>query len=295
MNLLLVGHSVLDKILTGKNEITKPGGIYYSIFGVSLLVNENDRIKLVTQLDEASNKYFERMFGKFDNTHVGKVPKIPTVQLEIFKDKERVEKYLNFTNKIDISSLSAEDIVDGILINMITGNDIDYNDLAELRIKYNATIYLDIHSLAKELDELNKMQLRRVPDVEKWLENIDILQANELEAKAIIGNADELKIAEFVLSDRPRIFIITKGEKGAEVYYKSGNEIKSLYCNPVIGKTINKVGCGDIFGAVFFYNYLLNRNIQHSAKLANTIAGLSTKTNSEEDLIVELINEKILK
>ncbi|MBL1212738.1 MAG: carbohydrate kinase family protein [Ignavibacteriae bacterium] len=295
MNLLLIGHSVVDKILSGENEIIKPGGIYYSAFGLSFLSNKNDRLKLVTQLDDLRKNLFENVFSNFDTTLIEPVAKVPTVKIKLFEDKEREEQYLNFANKIDLKELQGTENFDGILVNMITGNDITVYDLSSLRRKYDSLIYLDVHSLAKQLDAQNKMQLRQIPDVEKWLNNIDILQANELEARSIISKTDDNEIAEFVLSSGPKIFIITKGSKGASVYYKSSNEIKSLYCTPVIGKTINPVGCGDIFGAAFFYNYLLNRNAVDAAKFANTIAGLSTKTNSEKDLINELKDRKILK
>jgi sugar/nucleoside kinase (ribokinase family) len=39
---------------------------------------------------------------------------------------------------------------------------------------------------------------------------------------------------------------------------------------------LNKVGCGDVFGAVFFYNYIRKADIIDSLRAANFAAGVST-------------------
>ena len=41
-------------------------------------------------------------------------------------------------------------------------------------------------------------------------------------------------------------------------------------------KPVNKVGCGDVFGAVYFYNYIRNKNLIEALTRANIAAGTST-------------------
>ena len=60
------------------------------------------------------------------------------------------------------------------------------------------------------------------------------------------------------------------------------------------GDTINKVGCGDIFGAIFFYSFLKTKSINTAMELANTVAGLATKTSSLKQLLQILSSEKII-
>jgi sugar/nucleoside kinase (ribokinase family) len=80
-----------------------------------------------------------------------------------------------------------------------------------------------------------------------------------------------LKIFQF----RPKAVIITKGENGATLYYKDKNEILDFNLPAEKINVINKVGCGDIFGAVFFYSYLSNRNLFESLRLANLAAAIA--------------------
>jgi len=42
----------------------------------------------------------------------------------------------------------------------------------------------------------------------------------------------------------------------------------------------NKVGCGDIFGSVFFYNYLITKNVIGSLIAANYAAGQSASVQN---------------
>ena len=138
------------------------------------------------------------------------------------------------------------------------------------------------------------MKFMQIEGIEVWLSNVDIVQANENELRSIKYSKDERKIAEFVLSFGPKILIITKGEKGSVVYFKAGKKIDFIYAKAIEGETKNKVGCGDIFGAVFFYTYLNSLSVKDALILANTIAGFSTKTASLNDLKKTLVEEKIL-
>lgn len=294
MYLLLVGHFVLDTINYKGDKFVKPGGIYYSAFGLNLISKKNDSIKLLTQIDKLSRSYFSNFSSRIDMSHVSIVDKIPNVHLSIFDDEEREEKYLNFTNKLDVGLLEGDEAFDGILLNMITGIDISLNDLKNLRKIYKCLIYIDIHSLAKKLDVNGIMQFTQIDNVESWLSNVDIVQANENELRSVKNINDELQMAEFILSFGPQILIVTKGENGSVVYYQVGNEIKTSYAEALQGETKNKVGCGDIFGAVFFYAYLKTNSAEAALQLANKIAGLSTKAASLNELIKVLAKEKNL-
>ncbi len=294
MYLLLVGHFVLDTINFMGDKFVKPGGIYYSAFGLNLISNKNDSIKLLTQIDKLSRSYFSDFSSRIDTSLVSTVERIPNVHLTIFEDEEREEKYFNLTNKLDVNLLQQDKEFDGILLNMITGIDISVNDLKNLRKIYTCPIYIDLHSLAKKMDAAGIMQFMQINDVEVWLSNVDIVQANDNELRSVKNINNELQIAEYILSCGPRLLIVTKGENGSVVYYKVGNEIKIIYAEALQGETKNKVGCGDIFGAVFFYTYLKTNSAKAALQLANLIAGLSTKTASLNELIKKLAKEKIL-
>jgi sugar/nucleoside kinase (ribokinase family) len=123
-------------------------------------------------------------------------------------------------------------------------------------------------------------KFRPIQIINKWLQNIDILQCNESELKTIVQDENELNCAKEIIRYGPHIIIITKGEKGAQVYYREGGKIKSLFLEPVYVNTVNKIGCGDIFGAVFFYSYISTRNVEKSLTSANKAGAVAAATSN---------------
>ena len=65
--------------------------------------------------------------------------------------------------------------------------------------------------------------------------------------------------------------VITKGNKGADVYFE--NEIISI--EPIKSELLNTIGAGDIFASVFSLEYYKSKNIVSSGKIANNIAAKS--------------------
>jgi sugar/nucleoside kinase (ribokinase family) len=50
-------------------------------------------------------------------------------------------------------------------------------------------------------------------------------------------------------------------------------------------KAVNKVGCGDVFGAVYFYNCIKHKKIHLALEQANLYAGISTTYSEAKDFI----------
>ena len=128
-----------------------------------------------------------------------------------------------------------------------------------------------------------KRYFRSVPDFNYWAQNIDILQANEEELKTLSGKHNEEEITEELLNYGIKIIIVTKAEAGAKAYYKTVIKIESVNMVSEKFKVQNSVGCGDVFGAIFFYNYIRNKDIIKSLKAANKAAGYSTTYTKIED------------
>lgn len=79
-----------------------------------------------------------------------------------------------------------------------------------------------------------------------------------------------MEIVEELFSYGVKILCVTKGELGARVYYKNINEITSYFIAARRISNPNVIGCGDIFGASFFYSYIRNKNVIDS--LTNAVA-----------------------
>jgi sugar/nucleoside kinase (ribokinase family) len=291
MKLLIIGPSVVDKIKiacrTGryKNNVTvKPGGIFYTVISLISFLRDKDELFLCTAIDKESKKLFSPVYDKISKDYIYESELIPRVHLTISDSEEREEKYENITENlfVDLSSLNK---FDGILINMITGFDLTLEQVQMIRKNFKGKIYFDVHTFSRGLDENFKRSFRKIKDFQKWAECVDFIQANEMELKTLSEQADESEIINELFSFGIEQLIITKAEKGAVIFYKEENKINSVYINAIQVETINKVGCGDVFGAVYFYNYIRNKNIVSALELANTAAGITLEYSELHDYL----------
>lgn len=297
MKILIIGHSVVDKIFTNTKEFIKPGGIFYSTISFLNLSNDDDQIYLMTNLDKLSYNYFSFAYDKVNLELSSKVKKIPIVNLNIYENRERDEAYENFTSKIEVNFDYNYSQFDGIFLSLITGLDISLEDLYKLRELYNGIIYMDVHSLARGIKN-NKRYFRQIPNSIEWLKNVNILQANENEVKTICEFENETDIARFVLNNGPKILLVTKGKIGARLFYMKDGGVESVFVPAIKVNSVNSVGCGDTFGASFFYSYIHFNDIYYALKFANIAAGYSTMysevkqfNNLKNDIFTKLNKE----
>jgi sugar/nucleoside kinase (ribokinase family) len=174
---------------------------------------------------------------------------------------------------------------DGVLINMISGYDISLDQLIQLRKDFNGLIYLDVHTLSRGLDkDLNRI-FRRIKDFDKWAGCIDILQTNEAELLTLSDRNDEETIVEELLSYGIKQIIITRAGKGATVYFLEKDSVKKYHKNALQINTKNRIGCGDVFGAAYFYNYIKNKNVILALEQANLFASIATTYSEPKDYL----------
>lgn len=278
MKILLIGHSIIDNIDFDGIKRTFPGGVFYSVLGALAVKNKNDRIFLLTSLKSDKYFLFEKVYSRINRDFLIPTDSMPEVFLHISDVGERGERYLNLSRPLMIGGIGDWNRFSGILINMITGFDISAAQLKKIRDNYSGTIYFDLHTLSRGVDSKLNRDFRPVPDINDWLKNIDILQCNRYELQTI-GNFDDSKNIETVLNAGVKYLIVTRGEKGASLYFKDRNEIIMIDKPAKAVKEVNKVGCGDIFGSVFFYNYLCRKDVEFSLEQAIEYSGRAVSEN----------------
>jgi len=286
--ILIIGHSVLDKIYYKNCLIEKPGGIFHT---ANVLVNlsYNDEYYLLTHISENSYKHFEHIYNKLNLDFSEKKDEIPTVTLNLFDDKKRDEKYSISAQKIFLSEKIDYLKFDLIFINMISGFEISHQDLSKIKYKAKCEIYFDIHTLSRGFDESGNRVFRKIKEIEKWLSNIDILQMNENEMFTLWNEKSEEKNIEKLLDCGVKKVIITKGKRGISLYHKGIEK----YYQSINVNSKNFVGCGDSFGAAFCYHYSKNKNLISAVDFANLVAGIITTYNKQKDF--ESLNYDITK
>ena len=275
MNFLIVGNSVVDKIREKNKTIIKPGGIYYSAASLITQIKPSDKLFLLSAIDKKNKHLFDDIYSRVEQKYLNIVDSIPEVELTINTENERKEIYSHLGSNLNLH-LDNPNQFSGILINMITGFDISLQQLKEIRKNYHGLIYFDVHTLSRGVDEKLRRTCRRIENFNQWAECIDILQVNESELQTLSDENDETKIIEEIFGYNVQQILITRAEKGASVYFREKNAIKKYDVNALRVEVINKVGCGDVFGAVYFYNYIQNKNILSALEKANLFAGVST-------------------
>jgi sugar/nucleoside kinase (ribokinase family) len=284
MNFLVIGQSVVDKIHNADMLKTKPGGIFYTVVSLKSLFEKSDKLFLCTTVDKMSYGLFSSIYDKVEQEFIKSIERIPVVNLILKSLDERDEIYENISKNLEID-LTNLNRFGGILINMITGYDISIRQLQEIRKNYNGIIYFDVHTLSRGLAKNNKRVFRAVPDFFKWAKCIDILQANRHELKTLSVKKNEREIVKDLLNFGIKQVIVTKASEGAIVYFSKNGELKSINRKSSITDAINEVGCGDVFGAVYFYNYITNKNVNDAILYANTAAGISTRYLEVKDFL----------
>ena len=282
MNFLVIGHSVVDEIFEKHSNTIKPGGIYYTVISLLSLVESKDKIFLCTNTAEGNPDLFGFVYNQVENTFIRKVKSIPFVKLVISENGERKETYTELDENLILPEEDF-DLFDCILINMITGYDVSLNELNELRKNFDGLIYFDVHTLSRGVDNNLERNFRRIKNFDLWTECIDILQANESELQTLSDKGKEIEIVEELLSYGIKQVLITRSDRGATVYFLDNKSVVRIDEIALKVKSMNKVGCGDVFGAVYFYNYIKNKNVKLALEKANLYAGIATTYNNEKD------------
>ena len=275
MKILVIGHTVVDRIFTKGNEIVKPGGIFHSIIALKNISEKKDEIYLCSAVSKTGEDIFAELYNKINRKYVNYVDRIPEVKLTLHDGKEREEIYNNINQNL-IPPMDDLNDFDGIFINMITGFDVTLKQMERIRKGFKGVIYFDVHTFSRGVTEDMNRYFRRIPEFFKWASNIDILQANEKEMQTLSGKSDEIEIAAELISYGIEFIIVTKAEQGATLFFNKDDKIESVFIESIKVNAVNKVGCGDIFGAVFFYNYIKSGDIIDSLRFANITAGVST-------------------
>ena len=284
MNILVIGHSVVDKIIDKDGISIKPGGIFYTVVSFLSQMQSTYKLFLCSSIDKGKEILFKEAYDRIEKEFLVYVESIPKVELIIDIVGERKETYSQTAQNL---LLPSDDLnrFDGILINMISGYDISLDQLKNLRRNYDELIYFDVHTFSRGVDKNLNRIFRRIPDFNKCAECIDILQTNESELLTLTDQKDEVSIVDELFSFGIRQIIVTRAEKGASVFFQENNIINKIHCDALQTKVVNKVGCGDVFGAVYFYNYIKNKNVLLALEQANLFAGVATTYSEAKDFL----------
>ena len=284
MNILIIGHSVVDKIIDKDDISIKPGGIIYTVVSFLSHLQPEDKVYLCSTIDKENEILFKDVYDRVEKKFLVYAASIPQVELVVDIAGERKETYSLIAQNLDIPTSKLEHF-DGILVNMISGYDLSLTQLKLLRNNYGGLIYFDVHTMSRGVDKNLNRIFRRIENFDEWAECIDILQTNESELLTLSDQKVEDRIVDELLSLGIKQIIVTKAERGATVFFRENESIKKIHKDALQVKVANKVGCGDVFGAIYFFNYIKNKDVLLALEQANLFAGVATTYSEAKDFL----------
>jgi len=298
MNITVIGTINKDLILPFQGApIESYGGIFYNMAILSQLTDEEDVIIPVSFIGEDVQTPVMAVLKKFPKVSTdGLIPidqKNHKVILEYRSPHQRKEKALfNFPPLTwkQVKPFLGSDI---IMVNMITGWDIEEKAFFKIAERVGKRLYLDVHFLVMGADKLGRRFPQKPNKVERWLKGSHFVQMNRMEYQIIAGENGKEDFFKKNLK-RDQVLIITDGKHGADVvkvdYGKINLKHYPAFKLPAI---VDATGCGDAFGAGFVYKYLKTNEVEASIRFANQVAAANAllKGTNEMPLLKETMKE----
>lgn len=286
----VIGTFIRDTIITlDQREVQSIGGLYHVCAYLASLAETDFIIKPFCHIGEDFREAVEIALARFG----------PQVQFDLMRSMPVPNTkvtliYLSAETRDEITSppmppIRREEIIaaaglEAVLVNMISGDDVELAALQQLKAHLPASlIFLDVHSMALGIDAEGRRYYRTVIDWQDWVNACDILQVNEREAATLMGregaasDADLQIFGKRLVEQGPHICHITLGSRGSLVCYRRSGVVFHEYVPPMRElRALDIIGCGDAFGAAFLLHYLRHEDVPAATGFANRVAGLNT-------------------
>ncbi len=311
----VIGEPCIDFIHRGGVETGSPGGILYSVVSLAVIAPDDEVYPI---MNLGSDKYdnitsFLSGFSNINTDFVNRVQQETRVVSLYYKSAEdnteagdgktydRTENSTRPVPAVDYSRIEpALPILDGILVNMVSGMDITIKTMQKIRSNFSGYIHLDIHNVVMKTEENGTRIQTGTDNWERWCKSSDTLQMNESELRVITPERlGEYDFAERVLTaggeNYGKALAVTRGRFGATLFRKvkkkvMGEEYFEIDKADLVAVESNHfadtTGCGDVFASGFFYKSISRQERDYRASLnfANRIAGQNTALRGVEEL-----------
>lgn len=305
MRLGVLGTMVWDRIHARDGRAAPAeewGGIAYALAAAAAAAPPDTTIVPIIRVGEdlAERAYRHlRALPAVDLSHVVVVPE-PNNRVELrYEDSaRRCERLTGGVGPWDWDALApAAGDVDALYVNFISGFELDLRTALALRANFAGPLYADLHSLMLGVAPDGTRVPRRLEAWREWLRCFDAVQLNEDELTTLTAAwGDPFLFAADVVSDAPRLVLVTLGARGAVYFAAPGltadplgwQRARVVQPAPAVGAGAVKTrlvppgldprdgdptGCGDVWGATFFCSLLTGLDLEPAMRHANEAAG----------------------
>lgn len=265
IDISIVGHASLDKIITTNNIVEKVGGPPTYI--ESILKNSDIDYRLVTKV------------GKdFPLEKLAQKPIIVSKPTTKFVLKYN-ENGRELENPEVCEPIYPEDIKESkiSIVSPISG-EVSVETLQKI-IEKSEIVILDIQGFVRKIENEKVIITQLDYRIQDLLKDVDIIKANEKES--IYLDIEKLKQNSDI--------IITKGERGCDLITKN-NVLRIPADNQ---KEVEPTGAGDMFLGGLALALLKNMNLEKACHIANKFGALAVREEGVPKLTKEDINNII--
>ncbi len=291
----VIGTITKDTVIHPDGRKTESyGGILYNILALSYLGKRNVKIYPICNLGYDIYDSVLHVLKKCKNVNTIGIKKTKRKNNHNFliydKKGNREEISKNKLPRLTYSQVYPFLDSDVILVNFISGSDIDLKTLKKLKENTSALIFMDVHSLILGRGKDGKRFVKVPKNWLRWLSYADVVQCNFFEFSKLLNKnmssfAQIKSFARLILLSGPRILLVTNGKENGYVFQPG---VKGVKFNRSIVLKLKKVkdltGCGDIFSAAFLLSYLKSKDPVSSANFANSIATFKCRFSGIENL-----------
>jgi hypothetical protein len=220
------------------------------------------------------------------------------VELRYHSEERRTERLsggLPAWSWLALKPLLDEARVDALLVNFLSGWELDLDTTKLIRQHFRGPIHCDLHMMAWAVQPDGLRTLRPIPDIAEWCRCFDFLQMNEDELAMVAP--DPMSLAATAIAAGVSCLFVTQGKRGAIYVAAPGFDSirdlpprEGLATGPRGGtgslgavRTAlvpaehvdnpgDPTGCGDVWGATYFSRMLAGDKLADAMKAAGLAA-----------------------
>jgi sugar/nucleoside kinase (ribokinase family) len=291
----VVGTINRDTIIfpSGK-RIESFGGILYNLSALSGLGGIGVEIFPVCNLGyDAFDQVIDNLTN-YDNVRLDGIKRVRHknnhAYLQIDRQNQREEILHHRVPVLRFGQIKPFLDSDAILINFISGYDIQLDSLRKIKEKATGIIFLDVHSFTLGINKNGKRYLRTPRFWREYVRQADLVQTNLPELNVLAGRdlTSQGEIKDFgksILDLGPKALLLTLADDGSLMILKEKDTCKLKRQVGIKVRALkDTTGCGDVFSAGFLVHYLHNSSLIKALNFANRVAAEKCRISGVEEV-----------
>jgi hypothetical protein len=302
----VIGSLVWD-VIYGRDTLGAPveewGGITYAMSGLDAALSDDWEIVPIMMVGEdlaaRAQQFLRTLKHIAPDASLMAVPyPAQRVELRYYSDERRTEHLsggMPAWTWLALKPLLDDARLDALLINFLSGWELDLETTKLIRQHFRGPIHCDLHMMAWAVQPDGLRTLRPIPDIAEWCRCFDFLQMNEDELAMVAP--DPMSLAATAIAAGVSCLFVTLGKRGAIYVAAPGfDSIRDLPprsglatgprggtggLGPVrtalvpaehVDNPGDPTGCGDVWGATYFSRMVAGDKLADAMKAAGQAA-----------------------